>query len=136
MTGEIEQRERRHPPEQVRTKQLRAHLSTKNNLQFMGCDIHAYIETTPTTAKTDKPAWVNFAREFRLDRNYGMFGFLAGVRIPHTPIVPLRGRPTDAAFLTDLDAHLFIDDKSADQDGFCSQENAERYEIDLNCKIE
>lgn len=92
----------------------------------MGCDIHAFVETTTTSE--EKEYWNNFAEEFRLDRNYGMFGFLAGVRTDDKPIVPARGLPTNLASTTENSAYLRISNEFAEEDGFCSLENAQKYQ--------
>lgn len=93
----------------------------------MGCDIHAYVETT-TSNTGEKGYWTNFGSKFHLDRNYGMFGFLAGVRTDDKPIVSPRGLPENLAFRTDDDAFFRISDEYADQPGYCSFAEAQRYE--------
>lgn len=62
----------------------------------MGCDIHAYPER-----KTEKGfVIVDNINPFRY-RNYGIFGFLAGVRnySEVTPIAEQRGLPNDASIM-------------------------------------
>lgn len=60
----------------------------------MGCDIHSviqgqYIETD----KPDSSCWHTVAEGFT-DRNYELFGYLAGVRDPNvTPLAEPRGWP-------------------------------------------
>jgi len=60
----------------------------------MGCDIHAYAE------KMAGGGWVHVADIHPFDcRDYGLFGFLAGVRnySAVTPIAVPRGIPKDAS---------------------------------------
>jgi hypothetical protein len=54
----------------------------------MGCDVHACLERRTTDG------W-RFYNALELDRNYHLFGILAGVRRDHEPIVPQRGLPPD-----------------------------------------
>jgi hypothetical protein len=74
----------------------------------MGCDIHPYAE------RKEGNQWVPVTINIFDCRNYGLFGFLAGVRnyseVP--PISAPRGLPPDVSFDTrdayerwDLDAH-------------------------------
>jgi hypothetical protein len=57
----------------------------------MGCDIHAFLEYK------NKNKWISKGRIFGGGwRDYEVFGILAGVRTPITPIIPLRGMPKDA----------------------------------------
>ena len=58
----------------------------------MGCDIHAYIEEK--TYRT----WDSFTGELNLDRDYRMFGALAGVRSGDEPIIEPRGVPDDMSY--------------------------------------
>jgi hypothetical protein len=59
----------------------------------MGCDIHSHAE------KQDSGRWVSLDVEAFDDRNYGLFGWLAGVRNYSglTPIAADRGFPGDAS---------------------------------------
>jgi len=58
----------------------------------MGCDIHGVFQT-----QIDGK-WVDVPHALRLDRNYGLFGDLAGVRYPPKNVLPVaegRGLPED-----------------------------------------
>lgn len=58
----------------------------------MGCDIHIIVERKPK--KTSVLQWSNWGKEFRLDRNYAMFGVLCeGVRSQPTFSFTRRGFP-------------------------------------------
>lgn len=63
----------------------------------MGCDIHLYFEQ-----KDSDNNWKRiFIPESLIpdDRNYSLFGFLAGVRNPHRrPLFSNRGIPKDTSF--------------------------------------
>jgi hypothetical protein len=81
----------------------------------MGCDIHAYIELRN---KEFSSVWRNFGSRFSLPRHYGVFARLAGVRaeVHSEQIVPRRGMPDDAAFLTVEDNELTIINDPAHKD--------------------
>ena len=67
----------------------------------MGCDIHLLIEQAQNgrwvyvPAPTD-PDWPDFRDTWFNDRNYDLFGALAGVRLRHrAQLTDLRGLPLD-----------------------------------------
>ncbi|MGL4618801.1 MAG: hypothetical protein ACRCZS_07040 [Chroococcidiopsis sp.] len=71
----------------------------------MGCDIHCHAEV-----KIDG-VW-NHYNEINIERNYDLFGYLAGVRGDKNQAFPVRGLPNDASNLTrcesdwlDIDGH-------------------------------
>jgi len=57
----------------------------------MGCDIHAYVEYSNGTR------WRTLA-EVDLDRNYGMFGLMAAVRVPGIALHQPRGLPPECGW--------------------------------------
>lgn len=59
----------------------------------MGCDIHFYVENK------FEGKWFNvFSDEWYVDRNYLLFGLLAGVRSNLlNPISPIKGLPSDVS---------------------------------------
>lgn len=67
----------------------------------MGCDIHAFVEYRQPKGDEgqDPPEWRGF-REAHLERDYEMFGLLAGVRSLVDPIADPRGLPPDIGFWT------------------------------------
>lgn len=87
----------------------------------MGCDIHAYLEYK--NKGTDKGYWQNFGAQFRLDRNYLMFGLLANVRNDGAIIQP-KGIPDGLAYEAEGDLYLRINDEYKDDEGYCSLERA------------
>jgi hypothetical protein len=89
----------------------------------MGCDIHAYMEFKPKGSTQ----WSGWPR-INLDRNYLMFGKLAGVRSDCEPVVPPRGIPSDLSYWANGDWWLLVDDKHADSESWCSQAQAESYQ--------
>lgn len=67
----------------------------------MGCDIHSVIQGQwlfPEDGKTDETCWHTVSEGFH-ERDYQLFGILAGVRGPDEPIVQPRGLPADFKML-------------------------------------
>lgn len=92
----------------------------------MGCDIHPYIEYT-YDGDSDDPHWQCFAAGFG-GRDYWLFGLLAGVRDDtYGPVVEPRGAPDKLSYTVDDAYYLRISDAHADEEGFCSLANAERW---------
>ena len=82
----------------------------------MGCDIHAFVEVR----RIDDPEWILMG-ELDIDRWYGLFGRLAGVRgCEYDPITDPRGLPKDISKAT----RLFYEwwDGSAHTPSWLSQE--------------
>ena len=74
----------------------------------MGCDIHLYIEKKNKDGKWEKL----IIDECLLpdDRNYSVFGFLAGVRGDYKkPLFPKRGFPDDSSIPKDETEHFLGD---------------------------
>lgn len=59
----------------------------------MGCDIHAFLEY-----RREGGGWRGWGGQFRLDRNYAVFGMLAQVRCTPVDGYQPRGRPSDMGF--------------------------------------
>jgi hypothetical protein len=76
----------------------------------MGCDIHSHAE------KRVEGRWVHVDVEAFEDRNYGFFGWLAGVRnySAMTPIASNRGLPHDASRKTNADYEGWSSDAHSD----------------------
>lgn len=94
----------------------------------MGCDIHAYVEVVD-----HYPDGCSFAHGFaalEMDRNYGLFAVLAGVRNDDSirPLSEPRGVPPDLSSLASDDYWLMVDDELAakEWDGYISAEAADR----------
>lgn len=84
----------------------------------MGCDIHAYVEyrVKAGTNPDGSRQWHPWGGRFHLDRNYAIFGALAGARRPQPPgFVPPRGFPDDAAYQADGDNWMYVADR--DEEG-------------------
>lgn len=66
----------------------------------MGCDIHLHIEVKVNGK------WEHYSHP-HIQRNYGLFAFMAGVRQsdgnPLVPIAEPRGLPTDLSVITKID---------------------------------
>lgn len=110
----------------------------------MGCDIHAYIEYRNRRGRWENVQGVWTAKKHQrfhgeydestsghLDRNYRMFGMLAGVRVPELQVYERRGVPESMAWRT-IDAYaIAVDDKflaqHPDYDGVISTRKANEY---------
>lgn len=92
----------------------------------MGCDIHAYVEYT-----TDGKYWRNLTANAG-ERNYVMFGVLAGVRVSEEQLFEPKGLPPgELGYKTRGDYWLRIAPAEhlelVNMDGWTSRENAERW---------
>lgn len=85
----------------------------------MGCDIHTFIEYK----KKDSDRWMPLGGHLRLDRHYGVFGRIAGVRCDGCLIEP-RGIPDDLSYESEPYYWLRVDNQFKDDDGYCSTEQA------------
>ena len=63
----------------------------------MGCDIHAHFEIKV------KNKWLHYDKP-NLERNYQLFGKMAGVRGDEKPIVLPRGLPDNISDVTELES--------------------------------
>ena len=66
----------------------------------MGTDIHIHVEYQQRS-KRGRLHWVHANEEFERDRNYDMFGILAGLRSDIVPKFPPRGLPEDVSLETE-----------------------------------
>lgn len=90
----------------------------------MGADIHMYIEHR----EPGRDHWFSFGERINPGRDYGLFGYIAGVRHEVEPVVPLRGYPADAGYSAQHDNHLLINDEyGKDGDGWCTEEQARNW---------
>lgn len=76
----------------------------------MGCDIHAYVEFY---SKKDLSLYQSysasaFAGDIMFNRDYVLFGVLAGVRCMVDPAFPVRGLPTAPEVSFDIQAEYFL----------------------------
>lgn len=58
----------------------------------MGCDIHTYVEFADPISNERGPYWRNFTRNGG-NRDYVLFGILAGVRVPDVQAFEPKGMP-------------------------------------------
>lgn len=72
----------------------------------MGCDIHAFLEYR--RASDERLYWRAFSGELNLDRNYEVFGSLAGVRRERPHVTP-RGVPEPMSMDADGEYWTWID---------------------------
>lgn len=91
----------------------------------MGCDIHGYIEYEKFTKQDGTPYMDCFGKNLG-DRDYLMFGLLAGVRRDGCIYEP-RGIPQNIGFTVKSAYHLFVIDGETDSEGMTSRENADRW---------
>jgi hypothetical protein len=87
----------------------------------MGCDIHAYIENQPYKESSPEYWWK--IADLHAQRNYAMFGLLAGVR-GGEPLFAPRGWDKNSS--TKWEFCMWISDEP-DADGTCSKEQARKY---------
>jgi hypothetical protein len=95
----------------------------------MGCDIHTYVELADGTK--DKPYWRNFTRNGG-ERDYLMFGILAGVRVEDEQLFEPKGLPEgELGYWTEDDYWLHVAPEKnpewADTENWISREKAEKY---------
>lgn len=103
----------------------------------MGADIHTFIEYSDFThGDSDHikpelrgtPYWSCFGGGYNPGRDYGMFGILAGVRTSDHQLFEPRGLPEGMlSWQVDDYMHIRISDELADQEGYCSLEQAKRW---------
>ena len=92
----------------------------------MGCDIHLFVEYK------QYDNWYPFGyAELRLNRNYKMFGMMAGVRRNTELSFDPRGLPSDVSTVVDGENKLYVSD---DSEKYTSVESAKRYEK-MGCEI-
>ena len=92
----------------------------------MGCDIHAFIEYKHLL----EDRWSAISGQLYLDRNYGLFSALAGVRSYGDAIDYLepRGIPDDISWMTESKYTLLVvPGEETNEEGCCTREEAERY---------
>jgi hypothetical protein len=93
----------------------------------MGADIHLYMEVCEDPA-SDNPYWSAFGGRVNPGRDYGMFGVIADVRVSDINIIPPKGMPEGRlGYEAEGDAYLYVNDKHADQAGYCSVANADEW---------
>ena len=91
----------------------------------MGCDIHAFIEYSYEDGR-----WSAISDQIDLDRNYGLFSALAGVRLYTNTIDYLepRGIPRDISWATERKyTILVVAGEDTHEEDCCTEEQAERY---------
>lgn len=91
----------------------------------MGCDIHGYIEYEKFVMQ-DGTVYRSCIGQNLGDRDYSMFGFLAGVRRDGCIFEP-RGIPDNLSFTVKGAYYLFVVDGETDSEGMTSRENADRW---------
>lgn len=73
----------------------------------MGCDIHLFIEVK----RKGSDHWFAFGSEFRLDRNYWMFGTLSrGVRCVPENSHEAKGLPSDTSYTVNEIMYKYVSD--------------------------
>lgn len=91
----------------------------------MGCDIHGYIEYEDWKDDKGNPHHSCFGKNLG-DRDYAMFGLLAGVRRGSAIFEP-RGIPENTSYTVKHSFHLFIVDGEADGEGYVSKATAQEW---------
>lgn len=91
----------------------------------MGADIHCYVEYKVTTPHGE--SWWSYGSRVNPGRDYGLFGYIAGVRYEEAPTpIPPRGYPKDLGFWARIDLFIRISNSedADDSEGTCSPETA------------
>ena len=93
----------------------------------MGCDIHGYIEYEDWKDNNGQVHRSCFGQDLG-ERDYAMFGLLAGVRRGGCLFQP-RGIPENLSFPVKSSYYMFIidDEKDEDGDGYVSKKTAEQW---------
>jgi hypothetical protein len=92
----------------------------------MGCDIHAFIDYDPP--QKDEPTLVYYLGEFKIQRNYSLFGIMAGVRQPNLQLFQPRGMPQRMSWTIREKATLMVIDNDKEKsEGCCTRQQAERW---------
>lgn len=92
----------------------------------MGCDIHAFIDYDPP--QINETSLVYYLGEFNIQRNYGLFGIMAGVRHPELQLFQPRGMPERSSWTIREKTTLMVMDNEKDRfEGCCTREEAERW---------
>ena len=97
----------------------------------MGCDVHAYIYYAIFNEDGEEFA-SNFA-QLHMNRNYYLFGLLAGVRVNPIDLddKPLliypRGLPKKNSYIVNDRYTLFVCDGDTEEEGYCSKKDAEQW---------
>lgn len=79
----------------------------------MGADIHIYPEYDAGPFE-GKPYWMPLSQQVHGDRDYDLFGKIAGVR-GGGAMFPVRGFPADAGYSAKGDNHLFVYDSEGSE---------------------
>ena len=91
----------------------------------MGCDIHGYIEYEDWTDNDGKVHRSCFGENLG-ERDYAMFGLLAGVR-RGTAIFEPRGIPENTSFDVKHSFYMFVVDGEEDGEGYVSKVTAQEW---------
>jgi hypothetical protein len=95
----------------------------------MGADIHAYVEYVDFITHDGDDYWSGLTKNFG-DRNYYLFGLLAGVRGSDGPLFPVRGMPEGRiSYDTAGDYWLNVTDDPTyeDHEGYTIRHRAEEW---------
>jgi hypothetical protein len=103
--------------------------SEKEPEHFMGCDIHAYVEYRKREPVDDyELRWRDFGGRINPERNYRIFGKLAGVRRDVEVLVaPVRGLPDDLGWQANGDYWLWISYSGESGEGVVTSEQAAKW---------
>lgn len=95
----------------------------------MGCDIHMYLEceSLPASERTGSAHYGCMIQNAG-NRDYSLFGWLAGVRCePPTVLFPPRGLPDALSYDVEAAVFLLVDDNHSHLDGYCSTTQAAQW---------
>jgi hypothetical protein len=72
----------------------------------MGADIHGFVELKNKNSK-----WYSSVAKVFIDRDYCLFGLMAGVRGNNPPVVPPRGIPIDLSGAAQDEYYYYVSEK-------------------------
>lgn len=101
----------------------------------MGCDIHCYVDYD---VENDGGTFTRFFATPDIDRDYSLFGLLAGVRDRRLidQALPVKGVPERLSWYTRNHYHLTVteDEDLWNESGFCSPAQAEGW-TEYGCSV-
>jgi hypothetical protein len=91
----------------------------------MGTDVHAYLEFAYGDEDIRDAKYTWCMADLHMSRDYEMFDLMAGGRSgSESAIVRPRGVPKNISYMAEVAYYLYVDDKFAKEETFCSTEEA------------
>jgi hypothetical protein len=94
----------------------------------MGADVHMFLEVEVAPRNKREKPHATYIGSYSIERNYELFGLLAGVRGEARPLYAPTGLPENVTHpILHKYTDIIIDDCSASSDGCISRTEAERF---------